>query len=110
MYFEAYEAGDPLDVLTGTGEESGVSWMTVVIALVVGLAVGGITIAVMIGNMNTTDDQRSASDYLQSDTYDLRTHTDTYLYSTVTKTPIPKSNSSSGGGGGSSHSSSSGKF
>ena len=112
MYFEAYASGDPLDILTGTGEESeGISWMTVVIALVVGLVIGGITVAVMMGNMNTTDDQRSASDYLRSDTYDLRNQADTYLYSSVTKTPRPKpTNTNSGGGSSSSHSSSSGKF
>ena len=110
MYFEAYESGDPLDILTGTGEESeGPSWMTVVIALIVGLVVGAITILIMVSNMDTTDDQRSASDYLRSDSYDLRNQTDTFLYSSVTKTARPKPTNSSGGGG-SSHSSSSGKF
>lgn len=70
------------------------------IALLIGLVVGGIVIWIMRSNMNTAKPQPSATNYLKNGSFHLNTHLDFYLYSRITKTAKPK-NTSSGGGGGS---------
>ena len=80
-----------------------------IIAIVIGIAVGGIVILIMRSQMKTAKPQRSATGYVKSGSYKLNQHLDFYLYSRVTKTPRPK-NTSSGGGGSGSRGGSGGKF
>lgn len=92
-------------------ESGGPGIMAVVIALLVGLAAGGIGLLILRSGMNTRRKQSSAGDYLKRDSYHLRVHRDMFLYSRVSKRPRPKDNSGSsvhrsssgrshGGGGG----------
>lgn len=81
------------------------------IALVIGLAAGGIAVGIMIYSMNTKRAQASAGNYLLRDGYHLRVQRDRFLYSRIQKTPRPKDNGGHGGsrGGGSVHRSSGGR-
>lgn len=102
-YCEAYEKGDPID--------RGFGLSHILIALVIGLAVGGITILVMRSAMNTAKPKPSATEYVRHGSFRPYGNFDMYLYSRVTRTP--RQNNSSGSGGGSSGGSSrsrSGKF
>ena len=81
---------------------------SILLSLIIGLVVAGISILIMRISMNTKRPQRSAVAYLIEDSFHLRTRQDIFLYSTVQKTPRPKENSS-GGGGSSTHVSSSGQ-
>ncbi len=120
-YLDAFQAGTPID---GYADDSGDYYHgdqeetiyyeedtspSILLSLIIGLAAGGITIAVMRMGMNTKRPQHSAADYLKPGSYHLRTHQDLFLYSNVTKTARPKNTGSSGGGGSSVHRSSSGR-
>lgn len=72
--------------------------------LVIGIVVGGITVAAMAVGMRSVKPKHSASDYIKEGGVQLTCEQDRYLYQTVTKRAKPKNNSSSG-----SHSSSSGR-
>ena len=74
------------------------------ICLVIGIVIGGITVAVMSGGMKTVRTQSGASNYIKDGSLQLSIQEDRYLYTTVTKRPKPKNNS-----GGGVHSSSSGR-
>lgn len=122
LYFDALAKGDPIDghadyngdYYHGDQEEivyyedvdSGPS---VFLSLIVGLAVGGITVLIMRSSMNTRRLQRSAGDYLKQGTYKLNKHTDLFLYSRVSKVRKQQNTSSGGGGGSSVHRSSGGR-
>ena len=105
-YLDAYESGTPVDVIAGE-KEGGISWLGIVIALGVGLVIGGVSVGAMKSSMDTTDNQRSAADYLQSDSYHLVVNHDTFLYSEVHRSAKPKDTDSDSGGS-STHTSSSG--
>lgn len=78
-----------------------------IISLPAGLIVALIVILIMRATMNTKTAQRTADAYQTRDSFHLRTHQDLFLYSNVTKQPIPQQ-TSSGSGGSSVHRSSSG--
>ena len=102
-YFDAWMAGDPIDILEGEKDEGRFGFVNITVSLLIGLLIAGLTIHSMKSSMDTTDDQRSASDYLQSDSYDLRQNSDMFLFSNVTKTR--RSKDSDEGGGSSTHTS-----
>lgn len=103
-YCEAYAQGEPIDESIGLSH--------VIIALIIGAAIGGITIAVMRSAMNTAKAKPSATEYVKNGTFRPYGNFDMYLYSRVTKTPRQTNSSGShGGGGGSrSHGGGGGKF
>ncbi len=70
---------------------------SILLALVIGLAAGGITVLIMRTSMNTKRRQTSAGSYLKAGSYHLQTHQDLFLYSNVTKSARPKETSSGGG-------------
>lgn len=120
-YLDAYRAGQPIDGYAdlsgdyyhGTQEEvvyapRHLGFSHVLIALGIGLLVGGIAIAILRSAMNTKRPQRSASVYM--DHYHLGHSRDLFLYSHVDrlKKPDPPQNNGGGGGGSSVHTSSSG--
>lgn len=85
----------------------------VLLAVVIGIAIGGIALLVMRSAMNTRHKQSGAGDYLKQDGFHLRVHRDVYLYSRVTKRPRPKDNGGSSvhrSSGGRSHGGGGGRF
>lgn len=70
---------------------------TIFICMVVGLALGGIVVAVMAAKMKTVRAQYAAGDYVRPGSQQLTNSRDIFLYSRVHRTPRPKSNSSGGG-------------
>lgn len=127
-YLDAYVSGTPVDGYadySGTyyhGQQDEIVYYpqekqpSFLMSLLIGLAVGGITIAIMRSMMNTKRAQRGASVYLKDGSWNLRMHRDIYLYSNVTKTRRQQSSSSGGGSsvhrssGGRSHGGGGGKF
>lgn len=101
-YFQRYEDGDPVD--------RSASVLDIIIkigfALVIGLIVAGLIVAVMCRSMNTVRRQKSAQSYVFPGSYDLYHMNDAFLYSNVTKV---RKESSSSSGGSSTHRSSSGR-
>ena len=106
-YSGDYYHGDQEDILYYEGSEEEFT-PSLFLALLAGLAAGGITILIMRAGMNSRRPQGSAEVYMRTGSYNLHTRQDMFLYSTVTKTPKPEP-SSSDGGGSSVHSSSSGR-
>ena len=74
------------------------------LALVIGAAAGGITIAVMRSKMNTAKRQSGATDYLVNGSFQLYCQQDLFLYSRTSRTRKQQNSS-----GGSVHRSSSGR-
>lgn len=127
-YLDAYVSGTPVDGYadySGTyyhGQQDEIVYYpqekqpSFLMSLLIGLAIGGITIAIMRSMMNTKRAQRGASVYLKDGSWNLRMHRDIYLYSNVTKTRRQQSSSSGGGSsvhrssGGRSHGGGGGKF
>ncbi|MEE1036186.1 MAG: TPM domain-containing protein [Oscillospiraceae bacterium] len=109
-YFDAYEAGRPIDIYYE--EERKPLVILFLGSLLVGAAAAGIAIVIMRGSMNSKRKQRSAESYLEPGSFNLHTHRDMYLYSRTTKVRRQE-NSSSGSshsrGGSSVHRSSSGR-
>ncbi len=120
-YFEAYQQGAPIDGFAGNYdgpgsveigtqedvvyfEEDPPYWLCPVI----GAVISGIVVLVMASSMNTKRPQRSAGEYLNRGSIQMRRHQDIYLYSQVSKTR-KQTQSSSGGGGSSVHRGSSGR-
>lgn len=91
LEYQLYESGEE------DGELSAVQIL--LISLAIGAAAGGITIFIMRYSMKTARPQRSATSYIDRDSYRLTQHGDFYLYSRTTRTARPKNNSSGGGGG-----------
>lgn len=115
-YFYKYEDGEPIDGFIGDydgpgsyepiqgdgtvhyeGESMG-PFGRFMIALVIGLAVGGIVLLILRGQMNTAKAQRAASNYLVDGSYSLHLHRDLFLYSQISKIRRAENNSSGGGG------------
>ena len=74
---------------------------TILISMAVGLAIGGIVVAVMALQMKSVKQQAGAGDYVRRGSMHLRDRRDIFLYSHVSRTAKPKSNSSGGSSGGS---------
>lgn len=95
-------------------DETTVSAGEVVVAFLknafIGAIIAGIALFIMSRGMKTDVKQKNAVNYVVVGTYNLKQHSDRFLYTNTTKTRR-SSNSSSGGrsGGGSSHRSSSGR-
>ena len=103
-YCDAYDRSEPIDRTIGISH--------VMIALIIGAAIGGITIAIMRSAMNTAKAKPSATEYVKKGTFHPYGNFDMYLYSRVTKTPRQTNSSGShgSGGGGRSHGGGGGKF
>lgn len=97
-----------------TDSSAGLESGNYLISIGIGLVVGGIVLLILRGMMNSKRPQRSAADYLQSGSYHLRVQRDSFLYSSVHKTPKPKDNGGSHGGrvggGGGRHGGGGGRF
>lgn len=102
-YCDAYDRGEPIDRTLGISH--------VIIALCIGAAIGGITIAIMRSAMNTARSKPSATEYVKGDTFRMYGNFDMYLYSHITRTPRQTNSSGPHGGGGNrSHGGGGGKF
>ena len=77
-----------------------------IISLLIGLAVGGITVLVMKSKLKSVGRQRAAANYVIPGSFNLVESRDLFLYSTVSRTPRADNSSR---GGGSSHVSSGGR-
>ena len=87
---------------TPGAEQDGFSPLQIlIVSLISGSVIGGITILIMRSTMKSTRPQRSAVSYLQNGSYRLTQCADLYLYSRTTRTAKPKNNSSGSSGGGS---------
>lgn len=128
-YLDAYLSGDPAD---GYADYSGDYYHgqqdelvyyprdnqpSFLLALIIGLTIGGITVLIMRSTMNTKRAQRGASVYLKDGSWNLHTHQDIFLYSNVTRTRRQQNTSGRGGGssvhrssGGRSHGGGGGRF
>lgn len=105
VYCDAYDRGEPIDRTLGISH--------VLIALCIGAAIGGITIAIMRSAMNTAKAKPSATEYVKQGSFRPYGNFDMYLYSRITKRRRQSSSSGShggGGGGGRSHGGGGGKF
>ena len=120
-YFEAYENGSPIDGWAGNYQGPGSveigtredvvyyeSEPPIWASPIIGLIVAGIVVMIMRSSMNTKRPQRSASQYLKRDSYQLRRQQDIFLYSQVSKVRR-QTQSGSGGGGSSVHRGSGGR-
>ena len=120
-YFEAYRQGSPIDGYFGSYDGPGSVeigtredvvyyesrppyWLSPVI----GAVIAAVVVLIMRSSMNTKRPQRSAGDYLDRSSYNLRRHQDIFLYSQVHRVR-KQSQSGSGGGGSSVHRSSGGR-
>jgi uncharacterized protein len=88
-----YIPGEIITATTGTS-----NWFEGIgVCLIIGIVVGGITVAIMSSGMKSVRAQNSASNYVKDGSLQLTCREDRYLYQTVTKRPKPKNNSSGGG-------------
>ena len=120
QYFDAFRSGTPIDGYADYSgdyyhgaqeeiiyyEDSGPS---ILLSMIIGLIVAGITILIMRGSMNSKRPQSGAGSYIKSGSYHLRTQQDLFLYSNISKIRRQENNSSSGGGGSSVHRSGGGR-
>ena len=95
--------GDPYDAGNLPREKRGA--MEIVLSLGIGFVLAFIPMMVMRKKMKNVRKQDTAGSYVNADSIAITERRDRFLYDTVTKTPIPKSDS----GGSSTHSSSSGR-
>lgn len=68
------------------------------IGIAIAFVIALVIILVMKSSMNTAKPQLQAREYVKKDSFVLTNQQDIFLYSNMSKTPIPKNNSSSGGG------------
>lgn len=71
----------------------------IIISMLVGLAIGGITAGILAARMKTVRSKQDAADYVRAGSMHLTRSRDIFLYSHVTRTAKPKSSSSGGSGG-----------
>lgn len=128
-YFEAYENGAPIDGYADYsgdyyhGDQEEVVYYeeeftpSVELSVLLGLIVSGISVLIMRIGMNTKRPKRSASDYMQKNSFHMRQQQDLFLYSNVSKVRREEPKSPSGGGssvhrssGGTRHGGGGGKF
>lgn len=85
----------------------------ILIAVCIGLIAGGTVLGILISTMRTARPKRSATDYLQQNSFRMPQCRDLYLYSTTRRVRIESNGSSSGAhtaSSGRSHGGSRGKF
>ena len=81
--------------------------------LLIGFIIALIVVLIMKGQLKSVRSKAGANDYVVKDSFSLTRSNDIYLYSTVTKSPIPRNTSGSGarmGGTGGSRGGASGRF
>ena len=76
----------------------------IVFILIGAMVIAGITVGVMIGKLKTAKFQSAANAYVVENSLQMRTATEHFLYETVTRRKIERSNSSGGSSGSSSSS------
>lgn len=118
-HFQAYQQGSPID---GNADYSGDYYHgdqesvvyyeedtspSIVLSLIIGFVVAGITVLIMRSSMNTKKRKYTATEYMKKDSFRLRRHSDIFLYSNISK--VRKQQNSSSGGGSSVHRSSGGR-
>ena len=130
-YFKAYASNDSIDGTIGDyngpssyipGTQDDILYpqeqvtgsdivMRLLVALLIGAAVGGIVLLIMRGQMNTIRTQSGAKTYMTPGSYNLYRQQDLFLSSRTSRIRKPDQNSSGGsrGGGSSIHRSSSGR-
>lgn len=128
-YFDAYENGEPIDGYADYsgdyyhGDQEEVVYYeeeftpSVELSVLLGLIVAGISVLIMRIGMITKRPKRSASDYMQENSFHMRQQQDLFLYSNVSKVRKEEPKSTSGGGssvhsssGGTRHGGGGGKF
>ncbi|MCR4616485.1 MAG: TPM domain-containing protein [Clostridiales bacterium] len=111
------KSGQPVDVSGYSGTSTSTTGRkapfefgkSILTSLVVGLLAALIVTGVMRSKLKSVRFQAAANNYVNPGSLNITRRQDMFLYSTVTRTAIPKNTGSSGGGGGSSsHTSSSG--
>jgi len=120
-YFEAFEAGTPIDGYADYssdyyhGDQEEVVYYeeeftpSVGLSFILGLIVAGISVLVMRMGMNTKRPKHSAADYMQKNSFHIRQRQDLFLYSKVDKVRKQENKPSGSGGGSSVHRSSGGR-
>ena len=124
-YFEAYQKGTPIDGYASDYNPldaqdnvyyEGENEISIVLSIIIGLITSLIAILVMRGQMNTKHRQHSAGDYMRPGSYQLKQHSDLFLYSSISKVRRQENNNSGGGSsvhkgsGGTRHGGRGGKF
>ncbi len=100
-FLKQYESGEPYS----SSNKVGYDVIKICIVLAISLAVSLTTVLIMKSKHNNVHFQSHANEYIEKGSFKLTSRQDSYLYSTVTKVPIPKSSnnntasSSSSGGG-----------
>lgn len=85
-------------------------WYMLPLAIIIGLLIALLIMIVLKKKLKTVEMQRGAASYVRPGSMHVTAGRDTYLYSTVSRTPRQTSSSSGGGrSGGSSHSSGGGR-
>ena len=117
-HFQAYRQGTPID---GNADYSGdyyhgdqetvVSYEedsspSIVLSLIIGFIVAGISVLIMRSSMNTKKRKHTATEYMKKDSFHLMRHNDIFLYSNVSKV---RKQQNTGSGGSSVHRSSGGR-
>jgi len=82
---------------------------SIFLSFVVGVIVAGISLLFMRLSMNTKRKKSNATDYMNANSFQLKTKQDLFLYSKVSKVRRQQNTSSNSGGGSSVHRSSSGQ-
>lgn len=88
--FSGYYDDDFIRVEPVTQGSRNFSFTWLLIALAIGLVVGLVAISVMKHGMKNVRMQTEAANYIRHGSFVLSESRDTFLYSTVSKTPIPK--------------------
>lgn len=134
VFYRAYENGNPIDgyhnsdvddyIIYDPNNSDGTVYYKekpafidiirmIVVGVVAGLIIGGLTLLGLRANMNTFKPQRNASSYIPAGSFHLTQRRDVFLYSNVSKVRRQSSSSSGSshrsGGGSSTHRSSSGR-
>lgn len=109
LFTEGMTDEEPV-ITYGDNADTGLSGKTVLICVIIGIAVGLITVLVMRSQLKSVRAQGYAGSYVQLDSLELTNSRDIYLYRNVSRRERPKSNSSSGGGGSRSHVGGGGSF
>lgn len=103
--------GEPFEWGNASSGEKGDEPLSVIwipISVVIGVVIALVVVGNMKGKLKTVKKKKEAGTYVRNGSLVVNENYDTFLYSQVTKAPIPKQTSSSGGSGSSTHTSSSG--
>lgn len=109
QFFKQGEKGAPYDVNHVYKHRTAFGFTMIFFgSLLVGLLVAFSVLSAMKRKMKTAVFQPAANEYLKDRQFQVTDHHDRFLYSTVTRTAIPRDTDTSSGGGSSTHTSSSG--